>query len=352
MMKLLVAFYIFSLVQVSLGAIQHTLSGIAIGYNATTDVLPFDTWAGAKVPLMQLYDNFCGNWIWEYPLPIWQQQRGIPMISFQPEQPTCGSTTPSGIASLIAEGQYDTYLKSFIASAKEFLSGPNGVYGDGDDRRIFMRFAHEMNGNWYPWSGNTTAYRLMWIHFWDLVQQAGINNTRMQWVWCVNWQDIPASLTAEDYYPGDKYVDWVSLDGYNNAKSQSWSSWMEPTDVFGPMIKRLIALAPGKPLGIAEVGCSTSGYTPADKSTWITSLYQYVLQNDIRFVMWFNDEDGFTDFAIYGSRNGTSTYTSPITHQTLWVYDNYATQVTKNALPLDSSNLRIISDAQFAGQFS
>lgn len=25
----------------------------------------------------------------------------------------------------------------------------------------------------------------MWVHFYNMVQQAGINNTRMQWVWCV-----------------------------------------------------------------------------------------------------------------------------------------------------------------------
>jgi len=114
----------------------------------------------------------------------------------------------------------------------------------------------------------------------------------------------------------------------------------------------LTTLAPGKPLGIAEVGCSTSGYTPADKSTWITTLYQYALQNDIRFVMWFNDEDGFTDYAIYDSRNGTDKYTSPLTQQTFYVYDNYANQVKTNALPIDSSNPRIITDAQFAGDFS
>ncbi len=59
-------------------------------------------------------------------------------------------------------------------------------------------------------------YKLMWIHFWNMVQQEGINNTRMQWVWCTNWQgiiayfvnnnnfpffiDIPATLPMEEYH--------------------------------------------------------------------------------------------------------------------------------------------------------
>jgi beta-mannanase len=345
---------LFLCIHLSFGAIQHTLNGMWTGYNASYQIAPFDTWVGSKLPIVQLYDNFCGTWIWDYPLPTWAQQ-SIPFITFQPEQPTCGSTTPSEFPTLIAEGKYDDYLKQFLGNAKTFLSGPNGIYGDDDDRRIYLRFAHEMNGNWYPWSGNTTAYKLMWIHFWTLAQQAGINNTRMQWVWNVNWQDIPSTLPCEEYYPGNDYVDWVTIDGYNNAKFFSWSSWMEPDQIFTPMVKRLVAMAPGKPLGIPEVGSSTSGYTPADKSAWITSLYQFVLANDIRLVMWFNDETlayGYTDYGVFGSRNGTSTYVSPITHQSLLVYNNYVTQVNATSLPIDPKNPRIITDDQFAGNFS
>jgi hypothetical protein len=331
-------------------SIQHIMSGVALSYNAS-DVKIMDTWVGKNLTLIQLYDNFCGLWIWEYPLPMWDVVGGVPMISFQPEQPNCVST-PSGIAGLIASGQYDTYLDSFIAKTKTFLSGPNGVYGDGDDRRLYMRFAHEMNGNWYPWSGNTTSYVLMWRHVWNLFAKAGITNTRMQWVWCVNWQDQPANLKAEDYYPGDDYVDWLSIDGYNLAKSESWSHWMEPAEVFSDMIKRFSILSPNKPIGVAEVGCSTSGATTAMKNQWISDLYQYALQTNIRFLMWFNIESDYTDFSVFGSRNGSDTYTSPISHVSYLVYDNYVTKVAQTALPLDPINIRILTDDQFAGNFS
>jgi hypothetical protein len=332
-------------------SIQHILSGVAISYNST-DVTVFDTWVGQNLPLVQLYDDFCGLWIWEYPLPMWEDVNAVPMITFQPNQPYCNSTSPTNIASLIAEGQFDTYLNSFIDSTKTFLSGPNGVYGDDDDRRIYMRFAHEMNGDWYPWSGNTTDYVDMWIHFWNLVSLAGINNTRMQWVWCVNWQDQPSNLPMEQYYPGDDYVDWLSIDGYNLAYSESWSHWMEPSDVFSDMLKRLTVLSPNKPIGVAEVGCSTSGATTAMKLQWISDLYQYALQTNIRFLMWFNIEDGYTDFAIFGSRNGSETYVSPLNHQSYLVYDSYITAVTNTSLPLETGNVRILTDAQFAGDFS
>lgn len=43
-------------------------------------------------------------------------------------------------------------------------------------------------------------------------------------------------LMERRYYPGDEYVDWVSMDGYNVAKAESWSHWMEPVEVFGDMV--------------------------------------------------------------------------------------------------------------------
>jgi hypothetical protein len=37
----------------------------------TVQVNPVDVWLGTKIPILQLYDNFCGDWIWEYPVPVW-----------------------------------------------------------------------------------------------------------------------------------------------------------------------------------------------------------------------------------------------------------------------------------------
>ena len=39
----------------------------------------------------------------------------------------------------INTGAEDANVQSFFRDTKVFLSGPNGIYGDSDDRRIYFR---------------------------------------------------------------------------------------------------------------------------------------------------------------------------------------------------------------------
>jgi mannan endo-1,4-beta-mannosidase len=82
-----------------------------------------------------------------------------------------------------------------------------------------------MNGNWEKWSpannGSTpdpAAFVAAWRHVHDLFVQNGATN--VVWVWCPNATDVPNATSAPwnhwtNYYPGDTYVDWVGIDGYN-----------------------------------------------------------------------------------------------------------------------------------------
>ena len=76
-----------------------------------------------------------------------------------------------------------------------------------------------MNGYWYPWSeqrnGNQPGdYVKAWRHVVDIFRSVGATNAT--WVWCVNTPDhITTPLT--ELYPGDNYVDWTAIDGYNKA---------------------------------------------------------------------------------------------------------------------------------------
>jgi len=117
-------------------------------------------------------------------------------------------------------------------------------------------------------------YILAWQRAWNIANKLGIDNTRMQWVWCPSAVDV-GGIPAESYWPGEQYVDWTGIDGYNNANYNTWSTWQTPTQVFNDMVVRVGKLAPTKPLSVNEVGCSTYGYTTADKAAWVTQFYQY-----------------------------------------------------------------------------
>ncbi len=81
-----------------------------------------------------------------------------------------------------------------------------------------MRFNWEMNGRWFPWSegvnGNKSGeYVTAWRHVHDIFTAVGAN--KVTWVWCPNIDPNRIFLDLASQYPGDEYVDWTCLDGYN-----------------------------------------------------------------------------------------------------------------------------------------
>ncbi|NQT22509.1 MAG: hypothetical protein HQ579_03620 [Candidatus Omnitrophica bacterium] len=155
----------------------------------------------------------------------------------------------------IIDGSYDDYIASFARSLKT-ISGP-----------IFLRFAHEMNGDWYPWSGITIGsdkYIKAFRHIKSLFDKVGATNVK--WIFSVNWQNVPLEGNDyEDYYPGDKYVDYVGIDGYNWGDTKSWSRWLSFSDIFSSIYKRINRKF-NKPILITEFSSASSG---GNKALWI-----------------------------------------------------------------------------------
>lgn len=162
---------------------------------------------------------------------------------------------------------------------------------------VLLRWGHEMNGDWYPWSGVhngggtrdgfgdpaipdgperfVAAYR--YIH--DLFTAAGANN--VLWVWCPSapFATMERSLgpgwnRAANYYPGDDYVDWLCLDGCNWGTSafgqQFNSAWTSFDVIFGDSYRQLQAINASKPILIGEFASTEEG---GDKAAWISDAY-------------------------------------------------------------------------------
>ncbi|WP_271799338.1 glycoside hydrolase family 26 protein [Dietzia maris] len=175
----------------------------------------------------------------------------------------------------IAAGVHDDYLYRW---ADELRTWGGTVY---------LRFAHEPNGDWYPWSpaGGTgpETYVAAWQHIHDLFTLKQAHNVK--WIWTVN---VPheGSSPIGPLYPGDDYVDVVGVDGYNWGTSQPWSRWQSPEEVFGPTLEEVADLAPGRPVAITEVASATEG---GSKSEWIRDLVNYVDNYpDVTAFVWFD----------------------------------------------------------------
>jgi len=274
----------------------------------------------------------------------------VPMITWEP---FTGGTTPADIEVRIANGQYDAYIKTWAGRLKVFLAGPDGNFlTTGDNRRVYLRLAHEMNGNWYPWSaatgGNSPVnYKAMWQRVVTIFDELGLDATHVQWVWCVNHEDV-GGFKAEDYYPGDDFVDWIAIDGYNWGRSETWSSWKSPSECYDAMLTRMRALPQiGKPLALTEFASTTSGGSVALKSQWIKDVFQYTADRDIRMVCWFN-EDKETDWAVFGGAAGDGQFKFGRT--TYRAYGAYRDAVkSANLVPAAANTPRRLTDAQFVG---
>lgn len=191
----------------------------------------------------------------------------------------------------IAAGYYDSYVRSWA----------NGVRAVG--HTVYIRFDSEMNGNWMPYSpgysgnSNSTAtaadYVAAWRHIYNVFRSAGASNA--SWVWSPNVQ-YPGSAPLAPLYPGDSYVNWVALDGYNWGTTYG-HTWQTFAQVFYPSVSAVEQLT-SRPLMIAETASTEVG---GDKAAWITDMFQQLAsRSDIRGFIWF-DYNKETDWRIASS---------------------------------------------------
>ena len=200
------------------------------------------------------------------------------------------------------------WLEGDVYDASEFTlqSIVDGVHDDylyrwADElaawgKLVYLRFAHEPNGTWYPWSvaGGTPSevYVAAWRHVHDLFATKQLRNVK--WVWSPN-VSFPGSSPTGATYPGDEYVDVVGIDGYNWGASQSWSHWIAPDDLFAPTMDELRGIAPGKPQLVTEVGSADAG---GSKAEWIRDLVRLVeSRRDVAGFVWF-DHDKEADWRM------------------------------------------------------
>jgi len=247
---------------VFLGVFRETtpFTAVADSFKADTGITPasvqwFDAWSNkAAFPVQQAKD-------------LWA--RGI-MLSWtwEPWNPALSLTDPDQITlDDITSGQWDAYIKA-RGTEMASLGFP-----------IQMRWGHEVNGNWYPWNpalnGNDPAkYVQAYRHVHDLLVQVGATN--VQWVWTITNGSTPNESWNNPAleYPGNAYVDWVALDGYNWGKGPSWDPsgnyWSSFDQVFSGAYQTAVSIAPDKPIQIAETASSIDG---GDKAAWITQMF-------------------------------------------------------------------------------
>ncbi|WP_199423227.1 glycoside hydrolase family 26 protein [Actinotalea solisilvae] len=214
--------------------------------NSTVALTAFETALGRRADVALTFTSF------RYPLngPALRAvaaEGRLPLITLEPWDPTVPTENRYSLQA-IAAGEHDAYLRAQAATLRT-LGYP-----------VVLRFAHEMNGSWYPWGagvqGNTPAdYVAAYRHVHDLMTAEGV--TTAQWLWSPATLDGPSIADVAPFYPGDAYVDWVGLSVYFDQASDTWATSAAPT------VRRLADVAPGRPLYVAEAGVLPGAARPA-----------------------------------------------------------------------------------------
>ncbi len=204
---------------------------------------------------------------------------------------------------------------------------------------IFVRFAHEMNGSWYPWSQQPAMYVKAFRILADAVHRKA---PRSAMVWAPNYgggysfsggkyEASPGSADfklldtngdgilsmADDpygpYYPGDEAVDWVGISLYHWGNTYPWGENEIPEpgkflkqltgnydglggdDIAVPDFYAVYHLGHGKPVAITETAAFFNPALPGPseitlKEAWWRQVFDPGLlaaYPGIKMINWF-----------------------------------------------------------------
>ena len=239
---------------------------------------------GHNPAIVMWFQSFDEPLFYPKQLPVVAALGAVPMITWDPAH-RGGESIPLRD---VAAGNYDDYVRQAAAAAASW------------GKPLFVRFAEGMNLGDSPWGpgvdGNTAAdYIAAWRHVVSIFRDAGATN--VLWVWSP-YVECSGACPFANFYPGDAWVDWVALDGYNHASIDD-VPWLSVSEIFGSSYDDLTELT-NKPVMIAETASTEVG---GDKAAWIT---QGLLSDvptrlpRVRALVWFQ-RDKETDWRVNSS---------------------------------------------------
>lgn len=201
----------------------------------------------------------------------------------------------------ISNGACDQYIRAYAQQMKQRGS------------RFLIKFAHEMNNTAQPWSPPNfgqppSAFIQMWRRVRNIFKTEGANN--VEFVWAPIYQSWPNTPDngPNAYYPGNEYVDWVGVSGYNyyNQLLGAPQPWLGFAQIFDGILKDFACRYP-KPQIIHEFGTVEGPGGGTSKSAWIADAFAQMPSYPLlRAVVWYNNRDSVNPNADFRVTTSTA----------------------------------------------
>lgn len=248
-----------------------------------SDLHDFESTIGRQTDVFLWYESISESFYADNFRPMAQEGRAI-QLAWEPHafgrDPL---NQPEYRLERITAGDWDNDIRRWARELRDF------------GYPVYFRPMCEMNGDWVTWGGTVNGntpddYIPAWRHIHDIFQQEGAANVKF--VWSPNRDGDAASAqgTFNTYYPGDAYVDYLGINGYNWGRlytTPEWTSqWQLFEEVFGPSYD-VFTSRTSKPVVIAETATTEVG---GDKAAWITDAFARLPERFPRIEMltWFN----------------------------------------------------------------
>jgi Glycosyl hydrolase family 26 len=228
----------------------------------------------------------------------------IPVLSWSSESIPATVNEPQFRLADVLSGRYDGLIRRFAAAARRW------------GHPFFLRYDWEMNGNWFAWSeranGNHRGqFVAAWRHVHQIFTEEGATNAT--WVWCpnINLRQPLSALTR--VYPGDAYVDWTCVDGYNHGHTGAGSGpWLGFDRLYRKTYQMIVRhVAPSKPMLIGEVASTVYG---GSKAAWITSMLRELPRRfpQIHGLLWLEQDNPPWHWVVNSSPAAAQAFSSGI----------------------------------------
>lgn len=208
------------------------------------------------------------------------------------DQAWLGRATPvanvhiADTALAIAGGGHDTAITAWAQRVKAWTD-------QGDGRSLLIAPLQEMNGDWVPYGVDPAAYRAAYRRFVTLARQAGLDETRVRWVFAPSgWSTPPYRIG--DYYPGQDVVDFLGISAYNWGAALG--GWAGVTETISGPLAELRHLAPDKPFLLTQVGSASDG---GDRDAWVDELFRVAADDPNLVGLVYFNFDKETDWRVW-----------------------------------------------------
>ena len=219
----------------------------------------------------------------------------LPVLTWGSYEDGKDANQPRYRLSQVIGGRYDSFIRRWAIGARKWR------------HPFFLRFDWEMNTNGVPYSEHANGNRprefvRMWRHVHRIFTRVGARN--VTWVWCPNIEYAGSVKPLDSLYPGNAYVDWTCLDGYNwgTNPAHPWV-WMSFDTAFRQTYDLVTTrVAPSKPVMIGEMSSTELGGSKAD---WIADALSTQIPDRfprIDAVVWMNKYWQGMDWPIESSQ--------------------------------------------------